>query len=103
MAAAGGSSMAAIPARVAAMCRSDATTSPNGTIVPRTIIQASSAHTGRWTPPRCPSRETRRPMTEPGNDHHGWTIAQKIAAKRKPKADSETGSRVATARSARRM
>ena len=62
---------AAIPARVAAMCRSDATTSPNGTIVPRTIIHASSAQTGRWTLPRCPSRETRRPTTEPGNDHHG--------------------------------
>jgi len=38
-----------------------------------------------------------------GNDHQGWTTAQKIAAKVKPRASSETGSRRVTALSASRM
>src|SRR5439155_20994752 len=82
--AATGSSIATIPARVADTWRRAATTSPNGTIVPKSTIQAISTQTGRCRSARFPSSETSRPGTAPGKLHHGWTIAQKNAAKKNP-------------------
>jgi hypothetical protein len=60
------------------------TTSANGTIVPSTIIQATSVQTGAWSPDRWPRSGVLPATTEPGNVHQGWTAAQKSEAKRKP-------------------
>ena len=82
--AAGGSSIAAIPALVAETWRSAVTTSANGTIVPSTIIQATSVQTGACRPERWPRSGVVRVTIDPGNVHHGCTADQKSEAKRKP-------------------
>src|SRR3954447_10354852 len=98
-----GSSMAVIPTRVALMRRSAPTTSANGTIVPRTTIQAMRAHVGRWLAERWPRRETLSSTRAVGKFHQGATKDQKSVAKKKPQADSEIASRRRTPRSASRM
>ena len=73
---------ATIPARVAEMCRIEPTIRKNGTIVPRTIIQAINAQIGRCVSERWPSSETFSPGTSNGKLHHGWAIAQNAVATR---------------------
>src|SRR5690242_20000277 len=72
-----GSSIAVTPARVAEMWRSAPTTSENGTIVPRTTIQSTSAQTGAWAALSDPWSDTDRATTRPGKLHHGCTTDQK--------------------------
>ena len=93
----------ALGARVALMCRRAATTSANGTIVPRTIIQTISDQVGRWLEARLPRSDTSAPTRSPGKFHHGARSDQKSVAKRNPQAESEIGSRLRTPRSASRM
>src|SRR5438128_2162353 len=82
-----------MPGFVALMWRIEPTMRKNGTIVPNTIIHIISVQIGRCRSERFPSSETLLPGTSKGKVHHGWTIAQKTAAKRKPQQRSEIGSR----------
>ena len=77
--AATGSSIAMIAARVAGTKRSAAIINAKGTIVPSAIIQLMRDQTGK--PHASYAASSSWPT---GNDHHGWTSAQKSEAKRKP-------------------
>ena len=79
------------------------TTSANGTIDPSTIIHAIRNQSGACSELMWPRSEVLPLNASPGNDHHGWTTAQKRAANRKPHARSEIGSRPRVPRSASRM
>ena len=69
--AAGGSSIAAIPARVAETWRSAATTSAKGTIAPSTISHATSAQTGSCSDARWPWSDVVRATTPAGKLYQG--------------------------------
>jgi hypothetical protein len=60
------------------MWRRAPTTSPNGTIVPRTTIQSIRSQTGRWLEARFPSRETSSSTRPAGKFHHGATKAANL-------------------------
>ena len=82
--AATGSNIAVIAARDAGICRKDAARSANGTIVPSTTIHAIKSQTGSERCSMRPSNEVVSSTSSRGNDDHGWKIAQKIEASRKP-------------------
>jgi hypothetical protein len=92
-----GSTVATSPAVVGGRCGSAAIESQNGTIAPRTTIQATRTHSGSCNAPI--DTGTRSARTAGSNSHHGAAIDQNTAAATKLQQVSATGSRASVPRS----